>query len=70
MRTGADQLRRCAMVHVVQSHRWQTGPREERLEVLREPRPVDGVPVLGREEKRIVDGHDGALGVPGCRALV
>lgn len=31
------------MAEVVESHPWQVGPRQQGLEVLGEPRPIDGV---------------------------
>lgn len=48
MDASPDQQARCAMAEVVQPHLGQPGACQERLEVLRQPRPVDRVALIAR----------------------
>ncbi len=62
MDSGADQQARCAMAKIMEPHAWQPRALQECLEVLREPRPVDGVATWGDEDESVVDANVRPLG--------
>jgi hypothetical protein len=49
------------VAHIVEAHRREPGPQEQRLEVLREPRPTDREPAFRNEQEGVTDRNEGPL---------